>query len=278
MMALGSTRTWDSGLEAKRMMDRAGKRLGLPYLRVTKRALQSWANGEPELRLVRRLCSRAEWSVDVGANKGVYAWHLSHCSAGVLAFEPQPLLASFLEQAFGSRIRVEQVALSEEAGEAVLRVPTQEREDGRATIEPRNRLSQFRCDEYTVPCRRLDSYEIGPVGLIKIDVEGHELSVLKGARAIILRDRPNLIIEAEERHRPDALQSVRGFLETFGYRPFCWRNESLSGLDPDVGTAERDCGREGSGVRAEQLHLHCASRRGGGARRRMMRPNRVVRG
>lgn len=246
MMAFGSTQTRDAGRGVRRMMNRAGTRLGLPYLRVTKRALQSWASGEPELRLVPRLCSRTEWSVDVGANKGVYVWHLARCSAGVMAFEPQPSHARFLKQAFGSRIRIEQVALSEEAGEAVLRVPQQDREDGRATIEPRNQLSHFRCDEYTVPCRRLDSYEIGPVGLIKIDVEGHELSVLKGASAIILRDRPNLVIEAEERHRPDALKSVCGFLERFGYRPFCWRSGALHGLD--IVAAESACGRTVPGV------------------------------
>ena len=203
------------------MINQAVTRLIPPSLRVTKRALQSWANGEPELRLVPRLCSRNEWSVDVGANNGVYAWHLARWSAGVVAFEPQPSHARFLERAFGSRVRVEQVALSKESGEAVLRVPQHEREDGRATIEPRNRLSQFTCDEYAVSCRRLDSYEFGPVGLIKIDVEGHELDVLEGASEILERDHPNLIIEAEERHRIGALESVSVFLKQFGYRPFC---------------------------------------------------------
>ena len=233
---------------ARRMTYRAAKQLISPYLRVTKRALQSWAKGEPELRLVPRLCSRDEWSVDVGANNGVYSWHLARWSAGVVAFEPQPSHARFLEKAFGSRVRVEQVALSNEAGEAVLRVPRREREDGRATIESENQLSEFECDEYTVPCRQLDSYEIGRVGLIKIDVEGHELSVLEGARALISRDLPNLIIEAEERHRHGALESVRGFLEAFGYQSFCWRSGALCSLELNIPTWGSESSYEASGT------------------------------
>jgi len=211
-----------------------------PYLRVTKRALQSWATGEPELRLVPRLCSRNEYSIDVGANNGVYTWHLARWSAGVVAFEPQPSHARFLKRAFGRRVRVEQVALSKDSGEATLRVPLQDREDGRATIEPKNLLPQFSCGEYKVLCRRLDTYEIGPVGLIKIDVEGHELAVLEGAEAILRRDLPNLIIEAEERHRPGALESVHSFLGALGYLAYCCRDRELRDLD--VSLSSVGCG------------------------------------
>lgn len=218
---------------------RAVKQMIPPYLRVTKRALQSWATGEPELRLIPRLCSRNEYSIDVGANNGVYTWHLARWSAGVVAFEPQPSHAKFLKRAFGRRVRVEQVALSKDAGEATLRVPLQDREDGRATIEPQNLLPQFACAEYTVPCRRLDSYEFGPVGLIKIDVEGHELDVLEGASEILERDHPNLIIEAEERHRIGALESVSVFLKQFGYRPFLFINGTLSIMDNSISTSGR---------------------------------------
>lgn len=217
------------------MIDQGVKQLIPPYLRVRKRAFQSWMRGEPELHLVPALCTRTEWSIDVGANSGVYAWHLARHSAGVVAFEPQRSHALFLEQAFGSRIRVEQVALSDVAGEAVLRVPQETREDGRATIETSNPLDHFTCAEYTVPRRRLDSYDLGPVGFMKIDVEGHELSVLRGAEAILGRDRPNLIIEAEERHRPGALASVREFLSTFGYRAHVLRGGELSLLAGDAG-------------------------------------------
>lgn len=177
------------------------------------------------------LCSRQRWSIDVGANTGVYAWHMARWSAGVTAFEPQPAHAALLRRAFRSRLTVEQVALSDTAGDAILRVPLEQFEDGRATIEPRNTLASGPVREFRVPCRRLDGYDFAQVGLIKIDVEGHELAVLTGAAGLLERDRPHLIIEAEDRHRPRALDSLRDFLAPFGYRPFLCRDGLLHPLE-----------------------------------------------
>jgi hypothetical protein len=58
------------------------------------------------------------------------------------------------------------------------------------------------------------------VGFIKVDVEGHELAVLLGARKILERDRPAILVEAEERHRPGAVQSIRDLLTPLGYHGF----------------------------------------------------------
>lgn len=212
-----------------------------PAVRLTKRAMMAWVSGEPELRFLRRLCARNEWALDIGANYGVYSWHLRHYAAGVVAFEPQPLLAAFLSGAFGTRLRVEQLALSDSAGEAVLRVPVDRMQDGRATIERENALSDLPTAEIRVPRRSLDDYllgaEIGPIGFAKIDVEGHELAVLRGSEALLRRSQPTLLVEAEERHRHGALGSVAGFLETFGYRPHMVRDNRLYPLDPARQTA-----------------------------------------
>lgn len=60
----------------------------------------------------------------------------------------------------------------------------------------------------------------GPVHLLKIDVEGLELDVLEGARSLVERDRPALIVEAND---PASLQA---FLDGRGYRCFTY--------DPDA--------------------------------------------
>lgn len=204
-------------------------------LRVARRARRSWSNGEPELRLLPQLCSRNRWSVDVGANNGVYTWYLARWSAGVTAFEPQPRHAALLARAFRTGVQIEQVALSDRPGEAVLRIPVAAFEDGRATIEPQNALRDFSFREYHVPCRCLDSYDLPRVGLIKIDVEGHELAVLHGARGLLARDLPHLVIEAEERHRPRAVESLCDFLLPFGYRLFACQDGGLSPLTLHAG-------------------------------------------
>ena len=191
-----------------------------PRLRLAQRAWRSWLDGEAELHLIPRLCDPGRWSLDVGANNGVYSWHMARASAGVTAFEPQPRHARFLAAALGPDVAVEQVALSDAGGDVRLRVPRRHMEDGRATIEPGNALTGFDWYEITVPRRRLGDYPLPPVGMIKIDVEGHELAVVNGAAALLARDRPNLLIEAEERHRPNAVPTLCARLSGWEYRPF----------------------------------------------------------
>ena len=74
--------------------------------------------------------------------------------------------------------------------------------------------------EIVVPLHRLDDLELETVGVIKIDAEGHELAVLGGAHDLIARDRPNVMIEVEDRHRPGSLAAVRSFFDERGYEGF----------------------------------------------------------
>lgn len=199
--------------------------------RLSKRVLSSRLSGEPELRLVPQLCEPGALSLDIGANTGIYAWHLARYSRGLVAFEPQPRHAEFLRRALGPKVRVEEVALSDVEGEVILRVPRDRMQDGRATIEPGNTLESLDVSEIVVPRRRLDSYDFGPVGLIKVDVEGHELAVLKGGSGLIARDRPTLIVEAEDRHRPGTVEALVDYLATFGYRGHYLERGRLMPLD-----------------------------------------------
>lgn len=48
---------------------------------------------------------------------------------------------------------------------------------------------------YHIPSRRLDEYKLTDVDLIKVDVEGWEFEVLKGAQETIMQNRPVLMIE-----------------------------------------------------------------------------------
>ena len=48
---------------------------------------------------------------------------------------------------------------------------------------------------------RLDDLDLDDVGFIKIDVEGHELDLLAGARNFFSINRPACIIECREKNR-----------------------------------------------------------------------------
>jgi hypothetical protein len=58
------------------------------------------------------------------------------------------------------------------------------------------------------------------VGVIKINVEGHELPVLDGGRSLIDERRPNLLVEPEERYARNSVRNVESFLRGFGCSGF----------------------------------------------------------
>jgi FkbM family methyltransferase len=125
-------------------------------------------------------------------------------------------------------VRVEAVALSDTQGEAKLRIL--EKDLGRSTIESENSLEDPDGSaryEVAVPMRRLDDYALESVGFIKIDVEGHELAVLRGGLATIRRCFPTLLIEIEDRHKPNACKEVFDFLSALGYEGYFIQNKQL---------------------------------------------------
>jgi FkbM family methyltransferase len=187
---------------------------------------------EQELYVAPSLCNRNKISIDIGAASGIYTFHVLDTSRECLAFEPrQPeaLKISAIAKGLSLPVRVEPVALSVDGGETTLRI--YEIWGGRATVESENLLVD--CDsgkiyEVTVPTRRLDDYDLDAVGFIKIDVEGHELSVLRGASNTIERHRPVMLIEIEDRHKPNATRDVHRFLGNLGYEGYFLLDRKLT--------------------------------------------------
>jgi FkbM family methyltransferase len=173
---------------------------------------------EAELRLVPRLCPRDRAFLDVGANHGIYSWAASRVTSRVIAVEPNPTVAAALARAFDGRVEVIAAALSDRSGTVTLQVPLH----GGKPLTTRGTLDASghgaaECQSIDVPCHRLDELSLPPLGMIKIDVEGHERAVLDGARATIERDRPVLLVELEERHAPGATRAVPAMLADLGY-------------------------------------------------------------
>jgi len=185
------------------------------------RILQRLGESNPEVRLVRSLCDPDRVSLDIGADVGEFAIAMLGSSRSVVAFEPRPAQASSLAEMFGAvdvPVRVKAVALSDETGLTAMRVT--ESAPGFSTIDNDNTLNDTggsRVDTIEVQIMRLDDLHLDNVGFIKIDVEGHELAVLRGAADTLKRNRPALIIEAEERHHPGAVAAVTEFLARLGY-------------------------------------------------------------
>jgi FkbM family methyltransferase len=172
--------------------------------------------GEYELRLLRQYVPRDRLAIDVGANNGIYAYHLSRYARSVVAFEPNMGFGRAL-RVLPRNVTVRFEALSSATGALPLHIPAAEagEAEGWATLEATDLPVARSID---VPVRRLDDLDLGQIGFIKIDVEGHEMAVLAGATATIRRDRPTLLVEAEDRHRPGATAELFRWAEEQGYR------------------------------------------------------------
>ena len=182
------------------------------------------ANYEREMELLDLLCERNRPGLDVGAKVGMYTYRIRDHSSEVIAFEPIPMFNELLRAVFkGKRSRIEPYAVSNQRGTAKLRLPYGHdgtAKYGRSTIEPANRFDTVviaRHDEIEVETRQIDDYDLPDVGFIKIDVEGHELAVLAGAEATLARHTPNLLIECNDEHQPDAVKRLGAWLDAHGY-------------------------------------------------------------
>jgi FkbM family methyltransferase len=174
---------------------------------------------------VQALLSRlqpGDRAVDVGANKGAYLyWMRAAVGPGgaVVAFEPQPGLARYLEEVRAcmgwENVSVRECALSDAAGRRALHVPGRENSPG-ASLEAEVGGSAREVDVDTLD-HQLEG--AGPIRFVKIDVEGHELAVLRGAERTLSAFRPALLFESEMRHLAGrSPHEVFGYLKAFGYR------------------------------------------------------------
>jgi FkbM family methyltransferase len=165
---------------------------GVTRLRALEYRLSSW----DERRLLAKLCDRNKCAVDAGANLGTITYFLARYSSHVYAYEPNPELALHLRRAFDRRVTVIQAALSDTEGTAILRVPCYGGVPmhGLASIV-QNFKDSDSVQEFCVPVRRLDDENLTNIGFLKIDVEQNEENVLYGARQLITRQRPNVLLE-----------------------------------------------------------------------------------
>ena len=164
--------------------------------------------------------------VDVGASWGLFSYHFARLVGGsgtVFSYEPHPMNKPALEKLAKARpnVRFRAAAVSDWAGTADLQVPV----FGSRHVTAQSSLAHgfdgqrgVRVEKVTVPTVRLDD-EVGDrrVDLVKVDVEGHEMSVLRGASETLRKYLPPMLIEVEQRHLDCPIKDVFAEIEDIGY-------------------------------------------------------------
>ncbi|MBU6462981.1 MAG: FkbM family methyltransferase [Bradyrhizobium sp.] len=191
--------------------------------------LSHWPkSSEQELHFLDRIIPKDAVTVDVGANLGLYTRKLSKLSSRVHAFEPSHEMAELLRRTSAPNVRVHEVALSDQAGDADLFIPQDQDKliYGLSSLESRSSNSEQRVVSTKVSTARLDAIVREDVAFIKVDVEGHELNVLDGAAELLDRSQPVFLVEAEDRHRDQATRLLFEFFAQRSYRGYFIRGAS----------------------------------------------------
>ena len=191
-------------------------------------------NTEREIRILKELVDPLKASIDIGVYRGIYSYFLSDLSEYVYAFEANPLLHKKIKSSLKNKtnIKIENIAISSSSGETELRIPIrdvnadydfeQKYRLGTATIHKVNNLeNKSFATIKNIKKITLDEYEFNhSIGFVKIDVEGHEIDIIKGAKKFILMHKPTMLIEIEKRHSGIEPKSAITEIEKFGYQSF----------------------------------------------------------
>jgi FkbM family methyltransferase len=163
---------------------------------------------EPEtVQAYRRLIKPGDLVLDIGANIGAHTLHLAKAAMGgkVVAFEPTAyayakLLANIaLNPQLAPIIQPEQMMLVENSSTAAPAAIYSSWPLSTPTGTPHPKHLGVPMDTRGVRTSTLDDYlesaGVAPVRFIKLDVDGNESTVLRGAHKMLRRDKPVLLME-----------------------------------------------------------------------------------
>lgn len=192
--------------------------------------------GSEALRLVDATVGEGHVAVDVGGAYGLFTYRLARLvgpAGEVHAFEPNPQHWPGLASAGRKQnVTLHRVALSDAAGRTVMHVPSGrsgEPDPGMGTLERSPSGAEAVEVEVETLDRVLDS--VPRLDFVKIDVEGHEQSVLEGARGVLAAHRPTLLVEIEQRHRQRPVAETFELLASLGYTGAALTERGLLELD-----------------------------------------------
>ena len=172
-------------------------------------------------------CKKFRRALDIGGCYGIQSIRMAKDFATVEVFEP--LFYKFLEyntKEFDN-VNIHPYALSSESGTATMRVGLFN--SGGSNIAGRKKHHRQTYEE--VKTRTLDSYKFTDVDFIKIDVEGHEIEVINGAKETITNNKPVLLVEIEERHTQLPVIESINYIKKLGYNCFYINDKKLVPID-----------------------------------------------
>ncbi|MGC1414514.1 MAG: FkbM family methyltransferase [Candidatus Acidiferrum sp.] len=179
---------------------------------------------EPEFsRAVTSAAKQGMTVIDIGAHIGFHTLLFAKCvgpTGRVFSFEPLPenfdLLRKNVELNNLTQVRAFDKAVFSRAGEITISVPDDQPNSGNGSACLEKGVKQFRVNAVSLDAF-CEEFSIRP-DILKMDVEGAEYEVLKGAERVIAQFRPMLLIELHHFDGNVAAHPVPDLVSGWGYQ------------------------------------------------------------
>ena len=155
-------------------------------------------------------------ALDIGAHVGIWTRKMAQLFDEVIAFEPVPEHVECWRPNTENfdNVKINQFALSDKS--ETVKMKQAKYNSGTSSLE--YKPTQLRNSELIeIETRPLNSFDLPPVDFMKIDVEGHELSMLQGANEILAAYVPTIFIEIHDKERKKDINAY-DWLINIGYR------------------------------------------------------------
>jgi FkbM family methyltransferase len=158
-------------------------------------------------------------ALDIGAHVGIWTRRMAPIFEKVYAFEPIPKHIECHKENLKdySNVVLNEIGLSNKEGTAVIR--ELDFNSGSSTLEWKKlttKETKHKQRQTEINLKTLDSYELTNIDFIKMDVEGHEVSTIEGAKETLINNSPIIFIEVlhKELKKP---YTGRDALKDLGY-------------------------------------------------------------
>jgi FkbM family methyltransferase len=183
-------------------------------------------NYEPEVTAVlNRYLSKGMTMIDIGAHHGYLALLVSTLvgeEGRVFAFEPAPenisLLSKTIEINSGNSIEIVPFAASSESSKVKL---SQSNSSTHSVLDLNDESATIEVEAVTIDSFLKES-NVKRIDFVKIDVEGHEIEVLKGMKDTIKANLPMIICEI---HNEENWHHFIAFIKDMGYETRTLRSQ-----------------------------------------------------
>ncbi|MEM1441706.1 MAG: FkbM family methyltransferase [Verrucomicrobiota bacterium] len=185
---------------------------------------------ETDLGVIEHLVSSGDTVMDVGASFGLFTRFLADkvgSNGSVYAFEPTGVMSQVLEHSVTvlglANVIISNQALSDKTGKASIAIPMNDDQTpnyGEASLT--EILEEQSAEREEIERTTLDSFcdekEVDDLTFLKLDVAGHEIEVLNGARITLEKFRPTILLAVnEDLDSPGHGSRVRDLAGYLGY-------------------------------------------------------------